>query len=127
MEDIVAQIATVQSGVMVLAIIAITAIIRRIVETLVPSLTMKAAENDAGKSYENRGAELWNKLGLYLVPVVIGIALAFGHTDLQVGEGVASSGDRILYGLLLGYFSRDIFKAFRQAFKRKFDVEIAAQ
>lgn len=126
MEDIVAQLVTVQSGVMVLAIIAITATIRRIVEALVPSLAMKACEDAAEVSYGNRAAELWNKLALYMIPIVVGITLAFAYVDLQMGEASASIGERVLYGLVVGYLSRDIFKGFRQAFKRKFDVDISA-
>lgn len=80
-----------------LVIWALTLTLRRIVDGL---LKLKKWEE----------ASVWRDIILPTLPIAIGVLLALLLTDLPHPEGWESRGARVLYGLVCGFFSGNVYR-----------------
>ena len=98
---------------------------RRVVETIWPSLAMKADENDPAKSYATTMSRWWNKVILYAVPVVWGGLSAMLAKKYPFPQGIQTLSGRLFFGLVIGFFSGFAFKIVIQMIGRKFNVDVS--
>lgn len=96
--------------------------VRRIVELAIPTLKKQADANEPGKTYLTKGAEWWNEVILYAVPVVLGIALAVGIP--WVSPELVTVGMRVMWGFVVGWMSSFIYKVLRKILKERVGVDI---
>lgn len=111
----------------VLVVIAV-AVLRRILETAKPMLKQKADEDDKEASYGNQWSRWYNKVFLYVIPVVFGGLFGLFDVPILFGEIKTTTG-RILFGIVVGWFSRDLYKVARAAIKsfaKKSGVDLEA-
>lgn len=94
------------------AVVIITSFIRKVIETAVPDIRQKADEDDAGPSYGNKLSRWYNKVIVYYIPVVVGVVLGCFKIPVLFGE-IESLGGRIVFAMVVAWFSRDIYKAVR--------------
>lgn len=115
MDDLVSLLLTYRAGLLCLCVVILTFFVRRIVETAVPSL------KGAKAPYQSRLAAWWGEVLLPLVPILVGVGLALGVSELapETRTGVKS-----IYGLILGWSSSVVYKVVSQALKAKTGVEL---
>ena len=95
-----------------------TFLIRKIVETAVPSAKKQADANHPNKSYLTTFARWWNEVILYATPVVIGMV-----ASLCYPQDIKTSGKLVL-GALVGFFSSFVYKIVKKVISKKFDVDL---
>lgn len=100
------------------AVVIITSFIRRILETYIPTIRQKSDEDSPGATYGNRWARFYNKVGVYYLPVLIGVLIGllvdsdflFGSIDTRDG--------RVFFAMVVAWFSRDVYKFVRGVINR---------
>ena len=95
---------------------------RRVVETAVPSLKKGTDANQAGVTYKTTFARWWHEVILYAVPVVWGGLSASLATMYPFPAGLTSFSARLLFGIVIGFFSGFIYKIFKKVVLKKFDI-----
>jgi len=112
----------------VLVVIAVT-LLRKALETAVPKLKQKADEDAKEVTYGNGWARWYNKVFLYFIPVIFGGLAGLVDAPTLFGEIKTMSG-RILFGIVIGWFSRDLYKFVRAAissFAKKSGVDMEVE
>lgn len=115
---------------MSLAVIVVIAtfFIRRISEMLWPSIRMKASENDPRKSYETPMAEWWNKVILYAIPPAIGGLIGTMPIPFVFPpESFGTVGDKVIFGVMVGWFASFIYKVLRKMVTKTTGVELPGE
>jgi hypothetical protein len=100
----------------------LTLFTRKIVETAVPSLKKGADANKEGATYKSTFARWWNEVILYALPVMWGSFSASVATMYPFPEGLTSFSARLLFGIVVGFFSGFLFKIFKKVVLKKFDI-----
>jgi hypothetical protein len=95
-----------------------TFLIRRIVETAVPSAKKQADANHPNKSYLTTFARWWNECVLYSIPPAIGMIVSMCYP-----QDLKTSGKLVL-GALVGFFSSFVYKIVKKVISKKFDVNL---
>jgi len=95
-----------------------TFFIRRIVETIWPSLKKQADEKSSNPAYSSTMSQWWNKVILYAIPVVVGVLSAVLATAYPFPAGMQSLSSRVFFGVFLGFFSSFFYKAAKQIIKQ---------
>ena len=107
-----------------IAVVIVTFFTRRIVEQVVPSLKKQADENDEKPIYKTKLAEWWNKVLLYLIPVVAGVLGAIFWQDFFCsGVAAESLKDAGMFGAIMGWFSSFLYKVVRKTLKKKTGID----
>ena len=121
MEETTSQI--LRSGTVAVAVAAFvfTFFVRRILETRWPHL-MKS-QNGNEPPYRTSLAMWWNKVILYLLPVLFGAATAFIDSDFLHGS-IKDFGGRLLFQGGVGWFSSFLYKILKQVIQSKLGVDI---
>lgn len=78
--------------------------IRTAVETRWPTLKKQAHENEEGPTYLSPAAMWWNKIGLYLVPTLLGMGMAAAVEMFPYPDKIVSLGGRVFFGMITGFF-----------------------
>lgn len=125
MEDIVASFLQAGTAYLALACVIGTQFLRTAVEIQFPGLKQIAHENDSKASYGSKGAEWWNKVALYMIAPAIGALLGMVKIDL-IHADLEQMASRMLFGLVVGYFSRDLFKIFKAMMSKKTGVDLSS-
>jgi hypothetical protein len=98
---------------------------RRILETAMPWLAKKADENASDITYVNKWARWYNKVLLYAIPVVFGLAWAFIPSKFLFG-GIETIGGKLFWGATVGWFSGLFYKLIKATivaiFAQKFGI-----
>jgi len=123
MDEVVSQLLTYQTCILMLAVTIGTWFIRKSVETLAPAVKKAADEMAPAPTYVTHLAAWWNEVGLHLIPVLLGVALVFGVKELTPMK-LTSTGGVTLYGGICGWFSSTGYKIFRRTLKTKTGVEL---
>jgi hypothetical protein len=97
---------------------------RRVLETAIPSLPMKADENDPAPSYPTVMSRWWNKVIVYVLPVAFGALLGLVAKKYPFPDGFQSVSARLLFGVFAGFFSGFVFKIVTQIIGKKFGVDL---
>lgn len=123
MDEIVTQLLTYQTAILMIAATIGTWVVRKTVETMAPK-TKKAADEMAPEpTYLTHLAAWWNEVGLHLIPVLLGIGLVFGVKELAPLKMTSTSGVA-LYGGICGWFSSTGYKILRRTLKTKTGVDL---
>lgn len=123
-DEITEKISLIGLVIIVISCIAGTRIIRQIIETAVPAWKKKADENHPDKTYSTTMSRWWNKVILYILPVIIGALMGkFIQSDFIFGNVQSISG-KIFYGASLGWMSGFLFKIFIQLIQNKTGVDM---
>jgi hypothetical protein len=114
-------------GAVMLAMVSVigTFLIRRIVETASPGLRKLTDANDPGLTYGSTGARWWNEVALYALPPAVGGLISLSNIPYIFGDlGIETTGGRVIFGIVTGFFSGFLYKVFRKGAKRVTGVDI---
>lgn len=123
MDEVVAQLLTFQTIILMMAVVICTYFIRKSVELFFPALKKSADEMAPGQTYLSHLAAWWNEVGLHLIPVILGIALVFAVKELASLK-FTSKGGMTVYGGVLGWFASTGYKILNRTIKTKWGVEL---
>lgn len=117
MDQAVNKLLSMSSVYLAVAVVIITFLIRRIVETAMPSAKDRPPTTTFGR--------WWQGVILYALPVCFGSLLAVGDAfmGLNVVEGGKTMGGQVIYGAIVGWFSSFLYKVFRKALKKKTGID----
>lgn len=107
-------------GVVVYVIIFL---LRRIVESVWPSLKKQVDANTPGITYLTSMSRWWNEVILYFLPVIVGSAFGMVKSDFFFA-GIVDRSGRILFGLVVGWFSSFLYKVLRKIIKVRTGLDI---
>ncbi len=124
MDDIVSQFLS--KGTVAIAVIVVMGnfFIKRTVEIIWPGLKPVAKEMDPEAMYRSKAALYWNTLGLYALPVLLGVLIGilfkepFLFGDIQTGE------ERITYAAITGWFADFLYELFQKTLYNKTGVKL---
>jgi hypothetical protein len=114
-------------GALVLGLVAWvgTFLIRRIVETAVPSARKRADANAPGITYLTPFSRWWNEVILYALPALVGGSCSGARVGDMVGPAVAQThSGRIFFGIIVGFFSGFIYKVAAKLLKKSTGVDL---
>jgi Na+/H+ antiporter NhaA len=123
-DEITKEISLAGLAVIVIACVALTKIVRKIVETSIPAWRKKADENHPDKTYATNMSRWWNQVILYVIPVTIGLLLGFIKSEFIFGKIDTLSG-KMFYGASVGWMSGFLVKIFFQLIKEKTGVDVS--
>lgn len=125
MDQAISQFFTAGSVILAISVVIATFFIRRVVETAVPSVKKMADENDPHPTYKTGFARWWNKVILYLIPVLVGACIGmFDIPYLFSIEGLDGMSSRVFFGGVVGWMSSVVYKGVRMAIQKKTGVDI---
>lgn len=123
MDEVVSQLLSYQTVILMVAATIITWIVRKSIETLAPTVKKAADEMAPAPTYLTHLAAWWNEVGLHLIPVGLGVGLVFGVKELAPLKMTTTSGIA-LYGGICGWFSSTGYKILRRTIKTKTGVDL---
>ena len=118
------------TGAMILGMLTFigTFLLRRIVETAVPSAKKKADANEAGITYMTGFSRWWNEVILYALPAIVGACIGIANIEMIFTEvGFNSLSGRVVFGGVVGFFSGFIYKVVRKILKKTTGVDFAPE
>lgn len=116
------------TGAMILGLVTFigTFLIRRIIETAVPSARKKSDPNAPGVTYETGFARWWNEVILYALPAIVGGLVGFLNIEFIFGEvEIKTVSGRLVFGVVVGFFSGFVYKVVRKILKKTTGVDLA--
>lgn len=116
-----------QLGTLYLAaiVVIVTFFIRRVVEEALPWLKKVADESDPKPIYKNKLSEWWNAVILYLLPVATGATgAACFPSYFASGKAAESTGNAIMFGMVIGWCSSFLYKVIRKGLKKKTGIDL---
>lgn len=117
MDQAVNQLLSWGSLYLALSVVIFTFLVRRVVETAVPT-----AKKD--HKPETGFGRWWNGVILYAIPVLSGSGLALAETAMGWGWLAPQSlGGAFLYGGIVGWFSGFLYKVFRKTLKARTGID----
>lgn len=123
MDEVVSQLLSYKTVILMVAVTIGTFFTRRVVETAAPTLKQVASEMDRAPMYPNQWAVWWNGVIIYLIPVILGAVLALSVKDLVVLDFASKSG-LAMYGSTCGWFSATGYKILRKVLQARVGVEL---
>lgn len=102
-----------------ISVYAATAMVRRIVETAVPSLRVTKANPEPTSAL----SRWWNKVILYVLPVLLGSLSCFINSEFLFGS-ITDRGGKVLFGFSIGWLSGFLYKCFKQAVKQRAGISV---
>ncbi len=124
MDEAITHLWSLGSLVLAMVIVIATFMIRKIVETAVPTIKKKADENSPAITYETPLARWWDQVILHLIPEVIGAGIGFFPSTFLFGEQIQTMGSRMLYGVVIAWFSGATYKILRKTLAAKAGIEL---
>lgn len=124
MDDVVSQFLS--KGTITIAVIVVIGnfFIKRIVEIMWPRLKPVANEMDPEAMYRTKASLIWNQVGLYALPVVIGVFIgAVSKEPFLFGDLTTTEG-RIFYAACIGWFADFLYEVFQKALYTKVGVKL---
>jgi hypothetical protein len=100
----------------------LTFLTRRIVETAMPTLKKAADANHPEATYKTTFSRWWNEVILYVLPVAWGSVAATAATFYPFPEGISSFSSRLIFGVVVGFFSGFIYKILKKIVLKRFDI-----
>jgi hypothetical protein len=107
-----------QVGVFTIAVFVFTLFVRRIVETVFPTLSRKT-EVSTAQNY-------WEKIGLLFLPVVVGILMAVLVKSWPWPAAITKAGSRAIVGAVCGFFSTWGYRVVKTILTDRFKVNLEA-
>lgn len=102
-----------------------TFIVRRIVETAVPSARKQVDANAPGTTYLTTFSRWWNEVILYALPAVVGGICGMVNLGEALGSDTGTSvWGRLFFGAVVGFFSGFIYKVARKLLKKTTGVDL---
>lgn len=105
MDDAISQFLTKGTAVIVVIVVMANFFVKRIVESIWPRLRAVANEMDHKPMYTNKAALIWNQIGLYALPVVIGGHLGLFNEPFLFGEEIQTTQGRVFFAAVVGWFA----------------------
>lgn len=99
-----------------------TFFIRRVVEARWPWLRKAAGALEGKATYSTPTAMWWNQVVLYTIPPALGAVVALLNV-ITLPVSLQSTGSRVLFGVVIGFFSGYLFKIFKPLIVRIFGLK----
>lgn len=97
-----------------MAIFIFSLFLRRTLEAVFPTLSRGTPLSVAQK--------IWESVVLPMVPVVVGVSIAYFVSSWPYPEDLTSIGARVLYGAICGFFSTSAYRVLSALINKKFSV-----
>lgn len=131
MDEVVEQLVSYRTLILMVTVLIGTFFIRRIVETAAPKVKQAAPETALAVTYTNPWAVWWNQVILYVIPVALGVVLSLTIKDWMPSVVTnadsappISKGGLVIYGVLTGWFASFGYKVVRKALKQKTGIDL---
>lgn len=98
--------------------------IRRVVESINPSLKKQADANSPKITYLNNYARWWNEVVLYALPAFIGGGSAISQSEFFFA-GIGDRGGKVVFGVVVGWFSGFLYKLLKKIIQQKAGVDLS--
>lgn len=121
--DIVSLLTRPGTYVLGVAIFIVTFFMRKVIESINPSLKKVADANEPNVTYLTKASRWWNEVVLYAIPVVVGMAFAFLKSDFFFAD-IGERGGKIVFGGVVGWFASFLYKALRKVIKQRLGIDI---
>ena len=121
--DIVGLLTRPGTYVLGVALFVAVFLVRRVVETAVPTLKKQADPNSPRLTYLTTFSRWWNEVILYVLPVVLGAGCGLIKSDFFFA-GIGDKGGRLIFGAMVGWFSSFLYKLLRKVVKQKMGVDL---
>ena len=116
MDSIVSQFLSKGTLILAIVIVIINFFIKRLVEIIWPTLKPIARELDQKAMYTGKAALVWNQIGLYLLPVLIGVLLGSLIKDPYIfGTDIKAASGRIAYAAIVGWFADFMYEVVQKS------------
>ena len=106
------------------AVFILTFLIRRVVETAVPTLKKQSDENHPKVTYATGFARWYQQVILYAIPVAVGTCLGALQIQYVTPSEVSTVGGGMVFGAVVGWFSSFLYKIVRRALVQKAGVDV---
>lgn len=124
MDDVVSQFLSKGTAAIAIVVVIGNFFIKRTVEIVWPNLKPVAKEMDPESMYRTKAALLWNQIGLYALPVIIGILIGLlAKGDFLFGD-IQSREDRVFYAACVGWFADFLYELFQKTLFTKTGVKL---
>lgn len=106
MDDALTQLMHQGTLVYMVCVILLTFFIRRLVETISPSVKKRVDANEEGVTYANTFSRYYNEVILYILPPLVGALIGLFEIPYIHGDtGPTTVGGRIMAGIFVGGMS----------------------
>ncbi len=125
MDGVVSQFLS--KGTAIIAIVVVIAgfFIKRIVEMVWPNLRPVANEMSSKPMYKNKASLWWNQIGLYALPVLIGMLFGFlVKEEFLFGSDIKTTSGRVFYAGCVGWFADFLYEVVQKALLKSTGVSL---
>lgn len=119
MDNAVGQLLNLGTMILAVSVVIMTFFIRRVVETIWPSLRKKADENARAITYSTPMARWYQTIILYFIPVAVGGLISLLQITYFFPESVQTASGRLFFGGVVGWFSSAVYKVVKKILASK--------
>ena len=102
-----------------------TFLVRRVAETAFPGLRKRSDANEPGLTYGSTGSRWWNEVVLYALPAIVGALIGLSNIPyIFGGMHIDTVGGRVMFGIVMGFFSGFTYKVFAKGARRVTGVDL---
>lgn len=125
MDNVVSQFLSKGTAIIAIAVVILQFFIRRTVEIVWPTLKPVGKELDHKSMYTGKAALIWNQLGLYALPVVIGVCIGFlSKEPFLFGDDIKTTSGRVFYAAVVGWFSDFLYEVVQKTLYKSTGVNL---
>lgn len=124
MDDVVSQFLSKGTAAIAIVVVIGNFFIKRTVEIVWPSLKPVAKEMDPESMYRTKAALLWNQIGLYALPVSLGVLIGFLSKEPFLFGDIQTTEGRVFYAASVGWFADFLYEVFQKTLLSKTGVKL---
>lgn len=116
MDSVISQFLSTGTAIIAVTVVIVQFFVRRTVELIWPSLKPLAKELDHKAMYTGKVALIWNQLGLYALPVVIGACVGIiSKEPFLFGDDIKTASGRVFYAAVVGWFADFLYEVVQKS------------
>lgn len=125
MDNLLAEFSLIGICSLAVAVNVLCTLLRRALELFFPFLVKKEVTAVTQKvvDYSNRWARVYNELGLYLLPYLVGSSIAAFDISFVFGD-IDTYGGRWIFSMLVATFASLLYKALKKAIPGMLGVQV---
>lgn len=124
MDDAIAQFLSVGTIAIAIVVVILNFFVKRIVEAIWPKLRAVANEMDHKPMYTSKAALLWNQIGLYALPVVLGGHIGLINEPFLFSEDIKTTSGRVFFSAIVGWFADLIYELIQKTLLKTTGVKL---
>jgi len=125
MDSVVSQFLSKGTAIIAIVVVIVGFFTKRTVEMCWPWLRPVANEMSHKPMYTNKGALWWNQIGLYALPVMVGMAIGFvAKEPFLYGPDLKTTSGRVFYAATVGWFADFLYEVISKALQKSTGVSL---